>query len=135
MMDGPCVGGPYYLLCERVCVTGLVWCVCVCGVGSWGWEGAYTCCASPGELQRTAGRIDLASRPAGAAGTNQATANKSWGPLWRLLRFAPSRKTTGDIMCFPNARCRASPSPGAMVSPLDAVRGSRLNVWLLMRRP
>lgn len=53
VMDGPCVGGPYYLLCERVCVTG---------------PGGHTPAARPevpGEPRRTAGRIDLASRSAG----------------------------------------------------------------------
>ena len=46
-------GGRYYLLCERVCVTGP--------------RGPYTCCASrePRRAQRTAGRIDLAARSAG----------------------------------------------------------------------
>lgn len=46
-------GGCYYLLCERVCVTGL--------------SGPYTCCAlrEPRLAWRTAGRIDLAVRSPG----------------------------------------------------------------------
>lgn len=62
---------------------------------------------SPGELQRTAGRIDLASRSAWAAGTNQATANKIRGLYGGYSALPHRRKTTGDIICFPNARRRA----------------------------
>lgn len=135
MMDGPCVGGPYYLLCERVCVTGPAG--GESGGGGRGEEGPYTCCASPGELHRTAGRIDLASRSAGLQERIKRQLIKAGGLYGGYSAFAPVQgKQLATSCVFLTPAAALNQAPGAKVSPLDAAHSSRLNVWLfLMRRP